>query len=137
MQTPTPLELLHTEYERLAARDPATPTHVQRRSVKVYLTEVGASDSKSRTCDSQDRVIRWVHSLLDLEAFITREGRWPRENNRLPADAFLPGERRLANWVRSERRAAQALRRCSYQRVRLAAVPGYTRFARRSSGTRS
>jgi hypothetical protein len=123
---PSPLDALYAVYERLSRRDPATLSHHQRRSVQHYLAETRGRASLSQREGALDHITRWACNLFALETFIAREGRWPRENNRLPAGAFAPDEQRLANWVRSERRATQALRRCSYQRLRLAAISGYT-----------
>jgi hypothetical protein len=125
MTAPTSLDDLHAEYAELELHHPDELSVDRRRSVQHYRTEIAILSGRPNPGDIPDRIANWVRNLLDLEAFIQREGRWPRENNRLYPDRLAHGERRLAAWVRAERRAAAALRRCEYQLRRLACVVGY------------
>jgi hypothetical protein len=67
----------------------------------------------------------WFASLYRLEEFVVAQGRLPRENNRGAGATISRQERTLATWVRSERMATNAGRRCDYQRKRLTCVSGY------------
>jgi hypothetical protein len=126
MTNRTPLEQLHAEYQELGRLDPAMLTADQRLSLRYFQAEIAAPEGARVIAVGTDRVSRWIRNLIDLEHFIRRERRWPRENNRLPATGFAPNEQLLASWVRTERRPATAPRRCTYQRRRLDCVAGYS-----------
>jgi hypothetical protein len=126
MSTVACVETLYAQYERLERNHPSSPSDDLRRSLHFYRSEQAFRGQPSHVAAAADRSARWVRNLFALEAFVARAGRFPRQNNRLPRTAFAPGELQLANWVRSERRAGQQGRRCSYQIARLACVPGYS-----------
>jgi len=50
------------------------------------------------------RVGQWFVALAELETFIAKEGRWPRENNRATDATITLEERRSAMWVRTQHR---------------------------------
>jgi hypothetical protein len=119
------LELLHAEYAQLAQRNPATLNRDQRRSLSYYRAELAHDAASAVTEGGFERAAVWILNMFDLERFIDAEGRWPRENNRVPKSGISAAERRLASWVRRQRQAAAAGRLCSYQVARLRCVPGY------------
>jgi hypothetical protein len=68
-------------------------------------------------------VDRWVAGARRLEVLISRLGRFPRQNRRLPRAAISDEERTSANWVRYQRRWWGTL--CNYQRNWLESIPGF------------
>jgi hypothetical protein len=122
----TTLELLHLRYAQLARRDPSTISDDQRRSLRYYRTEVQMKSDTSWRDSPSDQVSRWNRRLMELEAFISAEQRWPRENNRRPRTGVCSHEQRLATWVRTERQRSTIERRTSYQLARLSCVPGHS-----------
>jgi hypothetical protein len=97
----------------------------QRRSVTFYLAEATLVAGIEVPPLTPARTIQWLRSLADLEVFLAREGRWPRENNRLERNAISQEERRLAVWVRTQRATANDGQLCEYQLRRLKCVPGF------------
>jgi len=119
------LEQLHADYAAFAQRPLAALTPDRRRSLLFYQGELALLTHTPPPPQTPTRVIQWLQSVAELEAFIARENRWPRENRRLPTGAITVEERHLATWVRTQRTAANGGVRCDYQRRRLACVPGY------------
>jgi len=119
------LEQLHADYAAFAQRPPAALTPDRRRSLLFYQGELALLTHTPPPPQTPTRVIQWLQSVAELEAFIARENRWPRENRRLPTGAITVEERHLATWVRTQRTASNGGVRCDYQRRRLACVPGY------------
>lgn len=113
------LQALHREYEQLEQRGSRLNPD-QRTSLRYYRAETSGPDIKTPR-----RVARWTRELANLERFIASQ-RWPRENNRLHTAAVDPEERRLAEWVRTQRKAIRDGRRCTYQVRRLECLPGFT-----------
>jgi hypothetical protein len=126
MDRPNPLEFLHLRYAQLARRDPSRIDAEQRRSLRYYRAELCLMGAMSEPEGLSKLVVRWVQNLLNLERFVALEGRWPRENNRLPKSCISAEERRLASWVRTERKLSTIERRSSYQLARLACLAGHT-----------
>ena len=125
MPTPTALEQLHADYAAFAQRPPAALTPDRRRSLLFYQGELALLTHTPPPPQTPTRVIQWLQSVAELEAFIARENRWPRENRRLPTGAITVEERHLATWVRTQRTAAHRGVRCDYQLGRLACVQGF------------
>ena len=125
MPTPTALEQLHADYAAFAQRPPTALTPDRRRSLLFYQGELALLTHKPPPPQTPTRVIQWLQSVAELEAFIARETRWPRENRRLPTGAITVEERHLATWVRTQRTAAHRGVRCDYQLRRLACVQGF------------
>lgn len=117
----TALHQLHNRYAALAAEDSRVFTDDKRRSVAYYLLDVNDRQDPA----ARDRPAVWVRTVRLLHAFTVREGRLPRENNRLGRQEITDEERRLAEWVRYQRRPATRASHCDYQRRRLEAVPGF------------
>lgn len=127
MPTLNALDQLHADYSALALRPPAALTPDHRRSLLVYRGELALLARTPLPLQTPTRVIQWLQTLAELETFIAREERWPRENRRLDRAAITNEERRLAIWVRTQRTAADGGLRCDYQLRRLACVPGFHR----------
>ena len=125
MPTPTALDQLHAEYAALALRAAAALTPDRRRSLLFYRCEQAMLAGTPFPPQMPARVIQWLQTLAELEAFIAGETRWPRENRRLDRAAITAEERHLATWVRTQRTAVDGGVRCDYQRRRLACVSGY------------
>ena len=125
MPTLNTLEQLHADYAAFAQRPPAALTPDRRRSLLFYQGELALLTHTPPPPQTPTRVIQWLQSVAELEAFIARENRWPRENQRLPTGAITVEERHLATWVRTQRTAANGGVRCDYQLRRLACVPGF------------
>ena len=121
----TPLDQLRADFTALTRRSPNSMSIDQRRSVAFYLAEVALVARTEVPPLTPFRTLQWLRALADLEAFLAREGKWPRENNRLERNTISEGERRLAVWVRTQRAAADQGRRCAYQLRRLECVPGF------------
>ena len=127
MPTLNALTQLRADYAVLALRPPAALTPDHRRSLLFYRCELSLVAQIPLPPHTPIPVIRWLKTLMELEAFIARERRWPRENRRLDPAAITAEERRLATWVRTQRTAADRGLRCDYQLRRLACVPGFHR----------
>ena len=125
MPTPTALDQLHAEYAALALRAAVALTPDRRRSLLFYRCEQAMLAGTPFPPQMPARVIQWLHTLAELEAFIAGENRWPRENRRLDRAAISALERRLAIWVRTQRTAVGWGARCEYQIRRLACIPGF------------
>ena len=121
------LDQLHADYATLALRPPGALSPGRRRSLLFYRGELALLTHTPTPPQTPILVIRWLQTLAALEAFISRETRWPRENRRLDRAAITAEERRLAIWVRTQRTAADGGVRCDYQLRRLACVPGFHR----------
>ena len=122
---PTPIDQLLAAYTELAQRPPKRLTPDRSRSLIFFTYEQTLAIGSGSTDLVPARVIQWTTALHALEAFVARNGRWPRENNRAERSSIAAEERRLATWVRSQRSAADLGRRCTYQLDRLACIPGY------------
>ena len=125
MPTLNALSQLHADYATLALRPLAALTPDHRRSLLFYRGELALIAHTPPPPQTPIQVIRWLQAVAELEAFIARERRWPRENRRLDPAAITAEERHLATWVRTQRTAADGGLRCDYQRRRLACVPGF------------
>ena len=116
------LTKLLNEYALLKDNPPRRLTPDQHLSLRFYESEVGEGASKGQAV----RISEWTASVQMLDAFVAREKRWPRENNKLPREAISNEERQLVEWVRYQRRDATRERHCEYQRERLEAIPGFS-----------
>lgn len=120
-----PLDQLRADFATLAHRQPTTLTQDQRRSVDFYWADLALLAHTEVPPHTPIRVGQWLRTLTELEDFIARELRWPRENNRLNRNAISQEERRLSAWVRTQRAATAEGLRCDYQLRRLGCVEGY------------
>lgn len=124
----TPLETLHHDYGLLLRKSPLHLTVDQQRSRRYFVAELtllepfGGASGAGEPCGWS---FRWAFRMRELELFITRENRMPRQDNRHP-DRINADERRLAEWVRTQRAAAKQGTLCQYQARRLACVPAYS-----------
>ena len=123
----TPLDQLRADFAALTRRSPNSMSIDQRRSVTFYLAECAVLAGIEVAPLTPTRTLQWLHALADLEVFLARERRWPRDNNRLKRNAISQDERQFAVWVRTQRAAADQGRRCEYQLRRLECVPGFQR----------
>ena len=121
----TPLDQLRAVFAALTRRSPNSMSIDQRRSVAFYLAEAASVARIEVAPLTPARTVQWLRALADLEVFLARERRWPRENNRLKKNAISHDERRFAVWVRTQRAAANDERLCEYKLRRLECVPGY------------
>jgi hypothetical protein len=119
------IDQLHADYATHARRPPAALTPDRRRSLLFYRGELALLARTPVPPQTPARVLRWLQTLTALEAFISRETRWPRENRRLDRAAITAEERHLATWVRTQRTAVDGGVRCDYQLRRLASIPGF------------
>jgi hypothetical protein len=125
MPAPSPLDQLHADFAALAQRPPAALTRDHRRSLLFYRSELALLAHSAPPPQTPTRVIQWLQNLAELEAFIARETRWPRENRRLHRAAITAEERHLAIWVRTQRTAIDGGLRYDYQLRRLTCIPGF------------
>lgn len=125
MSLPNCVKQLHFVYAFLDTQSPSALTHDQRRSLLYYRGERALLALRPSTAETPIRATKWLQNLVDLEAFIAREGRWPRDNRRLDGNAILEDERHLAAWIRTQREAAGQGLRCDYQMCRLECVNGF------------
>ena len=96
-----------------------------RRSLRYFVVELAYR--AGRTADEhRQRIVDWVESLLQFESFTDREGRLPRENNRLPREAISDEERESAEWARYQRRPSTRSQHCRYQTRRLEIIPDFS-----------
>jgi hypothetical protein len=107
---------LHRRWDAIAAGRIEAPEKDPARSLLFYR----AIDTGARAT-APPLVGRWLARVEELHDFITATGRSPR-HNQAPRNPRLPGELRLLNWVRYQRRAEAGL--CEYQRERLNVLPG-------------
>ncbi|MCY7286945.1 MAG: helicase associated domain-containing protein [Cryobacterium sp.] len=115
---------LIAEYSTLAAQKPSAPGSDDERSLRYFAVEDALRSG--RAVDERNRLITdWVDSLLKFEVFAHREGRLPRENNRLARDEISETERTLTGWSRYQRRPAARAAHCRYQALRLESIPGF------------
>ena len=68
--------------------------------------------------------------MYDLESYIVRTGKFPRDNRRFPRDAFTHEHRHLITWVNTQLRESNLGNRCTFQLRRLHLVPGYALTSR-------
>jgi hypothetical protein len=125
MSTPLYLQSLHADCAVLASLAPNARNSDQARSVLYFLTDQSMEITQPAPEGVPARVIGWVRSARALDTFVMREGRLPRENNRLPRGTITAEERTLIEWVRYERRLRSRDAHCEYQRRRLEAIPGF------------
>jgi hypothetical protein len=117
------LDRLHNDYAALDLRPLAALTLDHRRSLVFYRGEHAMIAATAVPPEIPFQVINWLLTLVQLEAFLTRNHRWPRENRRLNQTEITSEERRLAAWIRTQR-TGEALR-CDYQMRRLECLPGF------------
>lgn len=120
----TSLIALWERYDDLETQPTARLSDDERQSLRYFRAERHFSSSWGLA--PVDRVGRWAHTVLRLDAFVHAEGRLPRENNRLEAAAISVEERSLADFVRYQRRPATRDLHCTYQSLRLLCVPGFS-----------
>jgi hypothetical protein len=125
MPTPPYLQLLHADYAALESRAPNALNPDQARSMLYFLTDQSMEMRQPAPDSAPARLISWVRSVRALDTFVIREGRLPKENNRLPRRTITPEERVLLEWLRYQRRPQTRETHCSYQRRRLEALPGF------------
>lgn len=118
------LARLWAEYLALDQNRPHWPTDDQLHSLTYFREELRAGHATSSAA-SRSRVSVWVDTVIAVEAFVDREGRLPRENNRAVRGTITAEERRLADWIRYQRRQATRVGHCDYQRRRLECIPGF------------
>ncbi|WP_157157597.1 helicase associated domain-containing protein [Diaminobutyricimonas sp. LJ205] len=123
MSGTTPLGRLHAKYAEISLRDDRDLTPDDRRSLLYYRADITPEQS---SMESGSGPALWVRRIRELDAFVARAGRMPRENNRLPRAHISVAERRAAAWVRDQRKAIGLQQLVSYQIERLDCVPGYS-----------
>lgn len=116
-----------SKFGQLAERPLRALTDDERQSVAFLEAErrMRGHDSKRNEIVNHTNADRWVTAALRLEVLLSRLGRFPRQNSRLPSAAISVEERTSANWVRYQRRRWDTL--CSYQRDWLESIPGFYR----------
>lgn len=122
----SPLDELLAEYAKRADSPPRWPRVDDRASLIYYREELAAIAALSDRAGSRSRVAVWIRTVRSLEEFVSREGRLPRENNRLPREQISTEEKQLAEWVRYQRRPATRADHCRYQSRRLESIPGFS-----------
>jgi hypothetical protein len=122
---PNSLRQLHLVYAFLDTQPPSALTDDLRKSLLYYRGELTLLALLPVPDETPIRVTNWLLNLLELETFVAREGRWPRENRRLDRSLILEDERQLAAWIRTQRIAAGQGARCTYQLDRLECVDGF------------
>ena len=78
-----PLDQLRADFAALTRRSPNSMSIDQRRSVAFYLAECAVLAGIEVPPLTPARTVQWLRALADLEVFLARERRWPRDNNRL------------------------------------------------------
>lgn len=110
------IDTLHDAFERLSETPPDQRPEDLVRSLRYYLAATHPGTAPTR-------VQRWIDRAVELEDFVERLSRMPRENSRKRA-AKSKQERSLADWVRYQRRIEEKL--CDYQARRLELIEGFT-----------
>jgi len=126
MSIPTCVQELRDEFAHLQQHVPVRLTSDQRTSMRYFILDLAMDTNPLAHADARDRPAIWTRTLHRLEDFVDRNGRLPRENNRLGHDDIPKEERELATWIRTQRRAALDGSPCSYRLRRLACLPGYS-----------
>lgn len=98
----------HEQWKRIAQRRRFAPT----RSVDHYRAWADPASGRAR-----ER--KWVRTCADVEDHVARFGTFPHTDGRHNGTT----ERRLAHWIRYQRRAQDSL--SGYQRGRLELLPGW------------
>jgi hypothetical protein len=129
-RTPVPnpqaLHRLFNDYAAISQRPATLLSDDARRSLIFFRYEQELASGARAHSTFPVRVNQWFAALAELEAFISAEGRWPRENNKAHAGLITIREKRSAVWVRTQRSAITRQRLCDYQIRRLAAIGGFS-----------
>jgi hypothetical protein len=126
--SPELVALLH-EYSLLAIKPYGSLDLDQLASLEYYYAEL---DYRAGLLDNSRGLLlaRWIRDVNALENYVASTGTFPRDNRRLPRDAFTPEHRRLITWVNTSIREMSLGNRCNYQVRRLAMIPGFTQTSR-------
>lgn len=108
--------------QELESRDPLTLSRDDQDSLTCWRIEQRLRKGLRVEVDANRGLVAWVTTLLDVDTFITIHGEIPRENNRRTQDKE---ERRLASWLRYQRRRGVEGQLCTYQRLSLEATEGF------------
>ena len=115
---------LFAEYRELQNQERAFDAD-ELRSLRFFAVDVALQERRTPPEDRSGHIASWVTHLRELERFALREGRLPRENNRLSRDLISDEERTLNQWSRDQRRPKARTNLCRYQVRRLESVPGF------------
>ena len=114
---------LFAEYRELHSQDRVFDSD-ELRSLRFFAVDLAFHEGRTPE-EECGHVASWVIQLRELEKFALREGRLPRENNRLNRDGISEEERILSQWSRDQRRPKARIKHCRYQTLRLETVPGF------------
>jgi hypothetical protein len=119
------LAALLNDYAAIAEQPYRTLTLDQVTSLDFYNAEL---DYRAGTSENTRGalVARWIRDVNALEDYVTGTGTFPRDNRRLPRDAFTPEHRRLITWANTSIREIALGNRCDYQVRRLHTIPGFS-----------
>lgn len=109
--------------QQLVGSEPRTLTIDLKTSLECWQIEQRLRSHSPDDTSSRRRPKDWVSTLLDVESFVNTHGVLPRENNRKTQEEE---EKRLAFWLRYQRRRGAAGELCSYQRLSLEALEGFS-----------
>jgi hypothetical protein len=123
------LSALLREYASLASQPYRSLTLDQIASLKYYNAELDYQNGALG--DSRGALVaRWIRDANALETFVARTGSFPRDNRRLPREAFTPEHRHLITWVNTQVRGSALGNRCTFQVRLLQLIPGYASTSR-------
>ena len=122
---PSTLVALYAHYAALDGLPRRQLTKDDRQSLAFFRAEQAIPAPTSDPPAPSVKAHQWILHLLEVAAFVEREGRWPHENNRASAGSTRE-EARLARWVRAHRTSVISGRSCSYQVLRPTFIPGYS-----------
>ncbi|TFB56754.1 Helicase associated domain protein [Cryobacterium tagatosivorans] len=117
------VQALHQFYTELSQRGSRSQTGDEVLSLRFYRTDLAVFADPHAFVGRREQVARWTLNTHDLEAFVAREDRIPRQNNRA-RERISDEEWRLAGWLADERAAIRTGCRCAYQAERLLCIPG-------------
>jgi hypothetical protein len=122
------LRKLHADYAELATKPPRMLNLDETTSLEYYRVDL-AWEAGTLDLDDTSTTAEWTRNMHRLEEFEQTKG-FPRDNRRQQRDAFTPEHRELITWVNTNLRATALAKRCTYQRQRLALIPGYSTTSR-------
>lgn len=116
---------LHQFYAVLSQRGPRSLTGDEAQSLRFYRTDLSVFAEPHAFVGNHEQVARWTLNTHAVDAFVAREQRIPRQNNRA-RERISDEEWRLARWLADERGAIRLGSRCAYQARRLLCVPAFS-----------
>ena len=111
----------HARWASIAASTTRPPGDDPRpqESLRFHAAATGASTRRGA------RIAGWLHSIVQVEDFISAIRDVPRSSSRARAHPRTADEPHLARWLRAQRVHETHGRLCSYQQERITNLPGF------------